>query len=89
MGANEKLAAATHGKHTCHALRCNTEVPPKLLMCGKHWRMVPKPLQDRVWHHYRPGQEVTKDPSHEYIRAAMAAVNAVADKEGIPHGTTV
>jgi hypothetical protein len=45
--------------------------------------MVPKPLKDRVWATYRPGQEVTKDPSREYVAAAMAAVNAVADREGI------
>lgn len=71
------------GEHLCHALRCKTPVEPKLLMCGRHWRMVPKPLKDRVWATYRPGQEVTKDPSREYVKAALAAVNAVADKEGI------
>jgi hypothetical protein len=54
-----------------------------MLMCYKHWRMVPKALQQRVWATYRPGQEVTKDPSPEYLVAALAAVDAVADKEGI------
>ncbi|AAN02136.1 gp82 [Mycobacterium phage Barnyard] len=90
MGANEKVAATFAGashEHVCHALRCNTPVEPKLLMCARHWRMVPQALKDRVWATYRPGQEETKDPSHEYVRAAMAAVNAVADKEGIRHGS--
>jgi hypothetical protein len=35
--------------HTCHAEGCEVAVPPKLLMCLKHWRMVPKHLQREVW----------------------------------------
>lgn len=88
MGANEK-SAATFGDHKCHALRCTTSVPPKMFMCRKHWYMVPKPLRDLIWHHYRPGQEIDKDPSQAYVQVAVAAVNAVADKEGISHGTSV
>jgi len=44
--------------------------------------MVPKPLQEEVWKHYRRGQEVDKDPSREYLVAARNAINAVAEKEG-------
>lgn len=69
--------------HLCHAMRCGTVVPPKMLMCAKHWRMVPKPLQARIWATYRQGQEIDKDPSEEYLNAQVAAVLAVADKEGI------
>lgn len=71
-------------EHTCHATGCEKRVPPRMLMCGKHWRMVPKPQQDAVWATYRPGQERTKDPSREYLIAARAAINAVAEKEGRP-----
>lgn len=67
--------------HVCHAENCNVPVPPKMMMCRKHWFMVPKPLRDAVWAEYRPGQEITKDPSVEYIDAAFAAVQAVADRE--------
>lgn len=35
--------------HHCHALNCTTSVPPRLHMCAKHWRMVPKALQDDPW----------------------------------------
>lgn len=68
--------------HTCHADGCNVEVPPKLLMCAPHWRMVPKALQRRVWATYVPGQEVRKDPTSEYLEAMRAAVAAVAEQEG-------
>jgi protein gp37 len=67
--------------HLCHARRCEVPVPPKLLMCGKHWRMVPRPLQAAVWKHYRTGQEADKSPSPEYLKAALAAINAVAQRE--------
>jgi len=51
-------------------------------MCKPHWYMVPKPLRKEVWRTYRKGQEVTKDPSREYLAAAKAAIAAVAEKEG-------
>lgn len=68
--------------HTCHAIGCSVSVPPKLLMCLKHWRMVPRALQQDVWKHYRPGQEIDKQPSATYLQVAQAAINAVAAKEG-------
>lgn len=70
-------------EHRCHALRCNTPVPELYLMCRRHWFMVPMDLRAAVLALYRPGQEVRKDPSEEYVNAAWAAVQAVADKEGI------
>lgn len=68
-------------RHTCHARDCKTAVPPKMFMCKRHWYMVPKHLRDAIWANYRPGQEITKDPSSEYLEVAMQAINAVADKE--------
>ena len=50
-------------------------------MCRRHWFMVPKVLRDEVWATYRTGQEITKDPSEEYLDAMLAAVNAVDAKE--------
>lgn len=70
--------------HTCHATACTRTVPPKMLMCLKHWRMVPKALQEDVWDAYEPGQEIRKDPTRAYLTAARAAINAVAAKEGHP-----
>lgn len=56
-------------------------MPPRMLMCRKHWRMVPSRLQDAVWATYRPGQERDKDPTDDYLDAARAAIDAVAEKE--------
>lgn len=58
-------------KHTCHWPGCQVEVPPKLWGCKKHWFMVPKEMKEELLKHYRPGQEIDKDPSEEYIDAAM------------------
>jgi hypothetical protein len=38
--------------------------------CLPHWRKLPKSLRDEVWDAYRPGQEITKTPSREYIHVA-------------------
>ena len=68
--------------HTCHALGCERNVPPRLHMCPQHWRMVPKAKQRALWAAYRPGQELRMDPTAEYLRAAAACVRAVAEAEG-------
>ncbi len=54
----------------------------KLLMCPRHWRLVPALIQRRVWTSYRDGQELDGNLSEEYLAAARAAVNAVERKEG-------
>ena len=71
-------------KHTCHAQGCEKEIPPRLLMCLRHWRMVPLMLQAEVWRWYRPGQEIDKSPSDRYLVAMKNAINAVARLEGQP-----
>lgn len=67
--------------HVCHALRCAEEVPPRLLMCRRHWRKVPRRLQRALQAAYVPGQEARKDPSDEYLRIAGECVRVVADRE--------
>lgn len=69
-------------EHLCHASGCPMAVPPRMLMCLKHWRMVPKRLRDAVWEHYVPGQERRGMPTSEYLEAARAAVQYVAELEG-------
>ncbi len=73
--------------HHCHAKGCPKVVPPKLLMCGRHWRMVPAELQRKVWATYRPGQEVDKRPTRAYLDAADEAIAAVAALEVKPTPT--
>lgn len=62
----------------CHAIGCTVGVPPRALMCPRHWSMVPTQLRDAVLDNYRPGQEHSKRPTPSYLEAAEAAVNAVA-----------
>ena len=69
-------------EHKCHAIGCQVNVDPKFLLCPAHWRLVPFPLKKRVWQHYRRDQEVTKNPSKDYLNAAKAAIVAVAHLEG-------
>ena len=71
--------------HTCHARGCEKAVPPRLLMCAKHWRMVPYGLRLLVWATYQPGQERldgTAPVTEEYLDASQEAIDAVAEKEG-------
>ena len=68
-------------KHLCHAHGCRKAVPPKLLMCLKHWKMLPKNFQDDIWATYVPGQEIQKNPTKEYLKAQHRAVIMVLMKE--------
>lgn len=68
-------------EHHCHARGCKTPCVPERLMCLRHWRMVPKPIQTQVWATYRVGQCDDKTPSEEWHKAADAAIAAVAEKE--------
>ncbi len=67
--------------HRCHARGCVRVVPPRMLMCTAHWKMVPRELQREVWRQYRDGQERRKDPTGAYLDAANAAIDAVAKLE--------
>lgn len=59
--------------HHCHAHGCETIVPTRLLMCPRHWRMVPEHLQAEINAEFRPGQCTDKKPSRAWIKAAVAA----------------
>lgn len=84
MGAIDFVNSQEESKvvHRCHATGCNVQISPFLLMCLKHWNMVPQVMKKRVWLYYRKGQEIDKQPSPEYMRAQQAAIQAVAEKEG-------
>jgi hypothetical protein len=75
--------------HTCHATNCERTTKPELFMCYPHWMMVPRPMQQRIWATYRPGQCDDLNPSAEYCQAARGAVIAVAEKEGIEPDTVL
>ena len=66
-------------KHTCHWPGCGKVVPPALWGCREHWYRLPLLLRAKVWRSYRPGQEVTKDPSPEYLEAAKEIKKWILD----------
>jgi hypothetical protein len=68
--------------HLCHAYACTKEIPPKILMCLKHWRLVDQKIQAMVWKTYVPGQEIRKDPTRAYLLAQRSAVWCVFVEEG-------
>lgn len=79
--------------HLCHATGCETAVPPRMFMCKKDWYRLPKAMRDAIWDAYRPGQEVTKTPSREYLRVAREAISyleradafeAIQARDGLP-----
>lgn len=80
----QEQAIAPELIHRCHAKGCEVEVPPRMLMCKKHWAMVPKPVQKEVWKWYRPGQEIDKNPSKYYLEMMQQAIAAVEAKESQP-----
>lgn len=66
----EKIRQGRSGDHHCHWPECQTKVPPAQWGCRKHWYMLPQSLRNKVWRAFRPGQEVSKAPSKEYIAVA-------------------
>ena len=69
------------GEHACHANDCEVSVPPRMLMCLKHWWMVPKEIQRRVNANFSMRQCVPAAgvrPTKEWFSAAHDAINAVA-----------
>lgn len=67
--------------HHCHARNCTVATSPVMLMCGRHWYMVPRVLRVAVWSNYRAGQCDDKRPSEAWRGAAGAAIADVAELE--------
>lgn len=85
-GSGKALDAAIRDlkDHHCHAQGCKTPCKPEMLMCLRHWRMVPKAIQRAVWAAYVSGQCNRGSgivPSQVWHQAADAAIYAVAQRE--------
>jgi hypothetical protein len=69
------MSEDVRAKHReCYHPRCRTHVPSARFACRPHWYSLPKPLRDRIWSTYVPGQEVTMTASDEYLAAAHACM---------------
>jgi hypothetical protein len=64
--------------HKCHWPGCERDVPPAMWGCKTHWFRLPAALRARIWKTYRPGQEITKDPSAEYLQVAREVQDWIA-----------
>ncbi len=45
-----------------------------MFACREHWCALPQKIRDAIWQEYRPGQEVTKDPSIRYLAVHRLAL---------------
>lgn len=77
--ADHVRAAQQTRTHECHWPGCDRQVPPAKWGCLRHWRMLPRSLQQRIWRAYQPGQETTLTPSREYVEAARAVQEWIRD----------
>lgn len=75
--------------HHCHATGCTVETKPEMFMCLRHWRLLPRRLQSKIWETYRPGQCEDWLISHGYANAAREAVRFIAYYEGREPDTQV
>lgn len=71
-------------KHHCHWPGCNRAVPPAMWGCKAHWFRLPMALRSLIWRTYKPGQEITKEPSREYVEAARKVQEWIEQQESKP-----
>jgi hypothetical protein len=45
-----------------------------------HWFKLPLHLRSKIWRAYKPGQEITKTPSAEYIAVANEVQEWIASQ---------
>lgn len=65
--------------HTCHWPGCRLKVAPASWGCYRHWMMLPRAIREEIWATFRPGQEITKTPSRDYVAAAQKAQEWIAE----------
>jgi hypothetical protein len=70
------------GRHECHWPGCTTLVPPAMWGCKRHWFSLPLELRNKIWSAYRPGQEISKTPSTQYIAVAQEVQEWIAKQGG-------
>ncbi len=64
--------------HNCAIPDCGARIPTSMLMCRRHWFMVPRPLRDRVNDAWSIAPDMRALESPEYMAARQEAIDAVA-----------
>lgn len=57
----------TNHRHTCHYPGCTSIVKPQFWGCTPHWFALPAWARSMIWATYKPGQEISKNPSAGYL----------------------
>jgi len=65
----------------CAAYGCSTSISDAFLLCFRHWKLLPRPLQQAVMRHYRPGQNV-ETTTAAYWQARQDCLDYLAQYEG-------
>lgn len=68
------------GSHDCFAYGCFCRVPSHMLMCRRHWAMVPQDIKQKVWAEFRAKGSAFGSEGH--LQACQEARDAVARQEG-------
>lgn len=68
--------------HECHG-GCGKQVPPAMWGCRECWRSLPLWLRNKIWQHYRAGQEIDGKPSVEYLAVAREVDDFIRAKKSI------
>lgn len=63
------------GHQACLAIGCDVEVPAHMPMCSRHWALVPRRVQLRLW------EESRKRTSPRFAAVAHTAIAIVASRE--------
>lgn len=69
--------------HHCHWPGCDKQVPPALYACTTHWYKLPLALRNRIWRAYKIGQEITAEPTREYVDASRAVQEWIKANHGV------
>jgi hypothetical protein len=74
-------APNTDGTHTCHWPGCPERCKPAFFSCRRHWFTWPPHIRAAIWREYKPGQEETKTPSIDYLKAVTKAIEWAQEYE--------
>lgn len=59
--------------HRCPIAGCTSTVADKVFMCARHWRLVPRPLQQAVYQSYRSTMNALSANHREAVRVVQQA----------------
>ena len=65
------------GQHPCVMDTCQDLVPKHLLMCGLHWKMVPRDIQEEIYQTYKLRSRGCEDAQQKWTDASSRASKAV------------